>query len=276
MSELEIKLNEKDQLIGAGFYSDKSTEKVSGIFYFAVDPATKNITSILKKEAPAGLLSALINGRNATKGKGQPAYFVRDIAINTDGSIIIIAECELQLLGIYGSYSGLPGTRQVLSSLNRLDLDDVIITKINADGSVAWFSKIPKQQTTPFSGSIGYLHLAMQSPLFLLAARDYTSNLGIGSLVSDKKIFIIFNDHPQNLRPKANPNKPRTMLKPKKSTTVIVTLDANGASSKKALFSSKKTGTIVNPGLQLYTSGNALIFYASKGVKYRFVKVMIE
>lgn len=158
---------DKDYLICSGFYSNKEGsnswlarnsyfDDVDGIALFKI----KKDGTIYDEnfhEIPTEVLNQYESARTVRKNerkerKGESAEFkdleLRDIAINTDGSVILVGE---QYFTIYHQSYGGGGMGMGMGGMNSggyytYHYCDLLVTKINADGKLGWMKKVPKNQ----------------------------------------------------------------------------------------------------------------------------------
>ncbi|MEO8233976.1 MAG: hypothetical protein ABI549_01060 [Flavobacterium sp.] len=140
----------KDYLICGGFYSNGKGDfdDCDGILAFKI----KQDGTIYDKtfhEIPLEVLNQYESERTKKKNekkerKGDGAKFsdldLIDLAVNDDGSIVLVG--EQYFVVVHTSYSPQGGTRTTYT----YHYADMLVSKINADGTLGWMRKIAKNQ----------------------------------------------------------------------------------------------------------------------------------
>ena len=142
---------EKDFLVAGGFYSNgvkNDFDDCDGIVTFKV----KEDGMIYDKafhEIPLEILNAYEDSRTQKKNEKEErekdnAKFsdldLHDIVVNGDGSIILVG--EEHFINSYRNFGQELGGK----SSYRYFYCDILVTKINPDGTLGWMKKIPKKQ----------------------------------------------------------------------------------------------------------------------------------
>jgi hypothetical protein len=138
----------KDYMICAGFYnSGTSSKNVDGIIAFKLgkeDKAYDMVTypiplEILNQNATRK--EKRKNGKDGDDSKGEFKDLVFDgVKIQEDGSLLLMSE-QFYTKTHYTSNGNGGG-----SSYTTYHYEDMLVTKISADGSLAWMKKLPKTQ----------------------------------------------------------------------------------------------------------------------------------
>lgn len=167
------------QVICTGFYTkrESKTTEPDGVFVFNIDQANK----LLKHhhyEFPIEILTQYKNARQQSriahadrKGHAEMNNLkLNKIVVDSDNSLVIIGEVEFIITSTNTTTNGGTFTRTTYHYY------DILVTKINADGSLAWMRKLPKRQIgSRGRGSMSFKHLKL----------------------NDQHYFI-FLDHPNN------------------------------------------------------------------------------
>jgi len=153
MSSIRLFESGDDKIVVAGYYSDggkngKSFSGISGLFKFDLvkgesefniayyDIPVEIITqNMRKKDVAKNKKKEDKNGKAALEKLTPDSYFVSE-----DGSIVIIGEQYYVVAHTSRSSNG--STRTTYT----YHYEDVLITKINKDGSLAWMKKLAKRQ----------------------------------------------------------------------------------------------------------------------------------
>ncbi|TGD57599.1 hypothetical protein [Flavobacterium humi] len=150
ISKLWLFDTDKDFLVCGGFYSNGKGDfdDCDGLIAFKI----KEDGSIYDKtfhEIPLEVLNQYESERTKKKNekkerKGDDANFsdleLNDLVVNSDGSIVLVGEQYFTIT--HTSYSPQGGYR----SYTTYHYCDMLVSKINADGSLGWMKKIAKNQ----------------------------------------------------------------------------------------------------------------------------------
>ena len=151
-----------DYMVCAGFYSKlKSSNNADGIF-LAKAGKDGEVYDVAKYEIPLSVLNQYTSARTQKKTskreKKNKAEFdeleLRNLIIGDDGSIVMIGEQYYVL--VHTSYSSDGKSRTYYT----YHYNDMLITKIDPDGELAWMKKLPKRQTgRKGRGGMGYKYV---------------------------------------------------------------------------------------------------------------------
>lgn len=236
------------QIIATGLFGEKRVYTVQGTFYQRINKETKAVEVSSSKEFGADYLSQFMSDRKAKKGKELHEFDLSDLVVRADGGAVLVA--EQYYITTHTNYN--PNTG-VTTTTTIYHYNDLLVTSINPDGTIAWVKKVPKRQVTREDGG-------------------YWSSYALA--VTDDKIHFFFNDNPKNLE-RTPEDKPKNMNSRKKAMVVAVTLDMEGNYSKQSLFQNKDLKTITRPKVCKQVRGDEIILLGEKGKKYRFAKVTL-
>lgn len=236
ITDISYSIDPEFGIICSGFYGNveakRSRDEINGIFFFRVNKETRQVESLGTKELDKQFIADLTSQRNADKGRGISTVFnLKHFVQKDDGSAILVSEYSFSYVVEHCSTDPKTGARSC-SYVYHYVRNNIIAININPDGSIKWLANIPKlQHTTNDNG--------MFSSFIFGTAQD--------------KMFFIYNDNPKNMdATKVKSDKDLyTMTKPKKSTTVVVTLDESGKYTKKALFNNKDNKMILRTASSL-------------------------
>jgi len=252
ITDLGCKVTDDDKLAIAGFYSDKGTTSIKGVCFMLVDAESQEIIKQGSKDFDASFLE-LFRRKDINKKKDDPEIYEYDldnIVVRSDGGALLLAEQ-------YYVYVVTTTSRQGTLVTTRTDYyyhyNDIIAININPDMSIQWATKIPKRQTTVNDG--GY----------------YSS---YSYAVKEDKIYLVFNDDPDNLN-QTDPRSIADYTSPKKSVSTLVTINSDGKWKKDLLFSNKEEGVILRPKICEQSAADQMFLYAEKGNNYVIGKIML-
>lgn len=170
-----------ESLILAGFYGNKRGRQVDGIFYCNVNKDGKE-SDFKTYEIPSEIIKQYMSTRAQNKidkkeGKGKDIGLtnmrIREITFEKDGSVLISSE-EYFFTVTYNQKTG--------QTYYNHYYQDILITKINKDGELAYWKKMPKNQ---YAGGTS-------SPV-------YRGGMGYKVVNTDKFYYYIFLDNVKNI-----------------------------------------------------------------------------
>ncbi len=248
ISDVKMTINEKGDIICAGFYSNKSSTAIIGSFYLKIDRQSKEVTSKGTMDFDKDFLVQFMSERRVSKGKELYNYLLRHLVLRDDGGAVLVGEQYYEVM--VQSYD--PQTKMTTYTYYYY-YNDIIVVSIKPDGNISWAKKIPKYQVSRNDG--GY----------------YSS---FSFAVSGDKMYFMFNDNPKNMKA-AQTNKYRYMNKPQKSMAVLVTMDSNGNQDRQAMFNNKDLKIILRPKLFMQMNEHRMILYGEKGSTFKLADVRI-
>jgi hypothetical protein len=170
-------------MICAGYYNNgKDLSAADGVILLKVgsDGKTYDISSY---EIPLEILNQYVSLRTQKKNEkaddNDKAQFaeleLRELHIEKDGSILLIGEQHFITSRTYYSSSG--GSRTVYY----YHYNDLLITKIDASGKLAWMKKIPKRQVGMNGrGGMGYKYISdRDNHYFVFLDNEKNLNLSV-------------------------------------------------------------------------------------------------
>jgi len=165
----------EDEIILAGYYGKDYRAGTDGVFMFKLDE-NGEVTEEASYEVPVEVMSMYMTerqqGRMEKKDEkrdlSMPNMFLREIVFSADGGVTIVGE-KYYVVTHYDSKTG--------RTTYTYHYDEILMTRIDGDGELAWMKKLPKRQ---FGGSY-------------LGGMSYFSMLGKNSQ------FILFMDNVKNM-----------------------------------------------------------------------------
>jgi hypothetical protein len=249
ISDMSFRVNKNQDLIAAGFFSNKGrySDEIAGTFYLSLDGKTKEVkTSGLKVFEKTFLLN-FMSARKAQRGDELREFKIDQIIERTDGGAYMVA--EQRYVQTVTSYNG-----RYVSTDYYYNFNDLIVASINSDGRINWVKAVPKTQVT---------------------VNDKGPYSSYSMDISGNSINFIYNDNTRNL---AIPNSRdyRTFGGPKKSTCVLVTLNDTGDLTRRPLFAERDKKIFARPKIYLQTSPNELLMYNDRGKIFKLLKLSFE
>ncbi len=150
VNDLKIEMdNRNNQVVVAGFYSDKSSPGVVGFFYVFVDVATKDISQ--KTFIPFDeQLTNKINRSTLLQAKEYVFNLgIKRTILRRDGGALLIGEA------MHTSDYNMPRTSfdtYFNSTSTNYNYEDIVVLSINPDGSLLWGEVLNKRQQSEEDG----------------------------------------------------------------------------------------------------------------------------
>ncbi len=260
-TDMNIAINEDNDIICGGFYSEEGTISIKGCYFLCIDGETKNIKTKSFKDFSIGFLTQYMKERKAekTKKKAQKGkdvelykYNLNDFILRSDGGAVLVG--EQQYLYIQRTTSTNSSGATTTTTTYHYYYNDIIVININPNGEIDWAEKIPKYQHT-------------------INDDGFYSSYALAA-VSDK-LFFIFNDNAKNLYYKGSGNV-ENFTKGKNSIVSIVELDANGNQTRTALFKDNDVEVLTRPKVCEQISNNEMIIFGQRRKAQQFGKVTFK
>jgi len=261
ITDMQIALNSKNDIICAGFYSNVGTFSINGSYYMNIDGSSGEITNKNFKEFDLDFITQNMTEREAERTKKKESkgkdvelyeYDLDDLIIRDDGGVILIGE-QFYINIFTTTYTNANGS-MTSTSTTHYYYNDIIVININPEGKIDWAKKIPKYQESVNDGG---------------TYSSYTKGF-----LSDK-LFFIFNDNPKNLTNKGN-GKLSNYNPNRESIVALVTMDSDGNQSKEALYKMKRSDVLIRPKLSKQISENEMILFGKKGKMQQFTKLIYK
>jgi hypothetical protein len=242
INSADLKINtQSNNVICSGFYNDQDNEVLKGLFYFEID----NSGAVVRKnnkDFPQEFVEEFKKNKGTKKDKKNnddddlglaKSFRIDNIHARPDGGAYLIS--EFYQLVITTSSKGYT-TYHYYSN-------DIIVVNIGVDGTIDWFHRIPKRQ-----------HEINQY--------KYSSYL---SMVSNGKLFVLFNDNPRNLEIDDDEKSAGVVGSFKKTNCMLHIIDVTGKAVKQELFKNDEIETTLCPRYSRVIDENTIILYAEKG-----------
>lgn len=252
ITDMQIEVN-NDNLVCAGFYSNKGTYSIRGTYVLNVDLKTKEIKTRSFKEFGIDFITQNMSNREAKKAKrtdkkgDEPElydYALDRLLIGRDGSAMLIG--EQYYVDAVTSTSYING-RTTTTTNYYYYYNDIVVVKIDPSGQIQWAEKIAKQQRS---------------------VNDHGFYSSYTLAIVNGKICFLFNDNPENLNydGKGRPEN----YNARKSVVVIVSFDKEGKQTKQPVFNTADAEVIVRPKVCEQISNHEVILFGQKRKKQQF------
>lgn len=259
LTDFTLRVTEDNDLICAGFYSDKATSLVGGSFYMKIDGESKKVIAEDFSDFELDFITQNLTEKQEKKAKKKAArgkevelfeYDLDEIILREDGGAVLIGEQYYVRVSTSTITDANGGTRT--TTTYHYYYNDIIVISISPDGKIEWKEKIAKRQhSTNDSG--------------------YFSSYVL--MVDDDKLRFIFNDNGENLFYKDGDKIHNFTRKLKRAMVSMVTMDSRGVQKREALFTALESGVLVRPKVSEQVSDDELVIYGQWKKYYRFAKM---
>ena len=221
IQHIKFVMDRQNNVIGAGFYSDKKLGTYSGIFSFRIDHQTRQYdkrTFPISKEVFAAAAPKNKPEFYPEKGKrGFFDFFVNQLVADQAGNFYLVAE-QISEVSYY------------------LEYGDVLIAKITPSQKMDWLLTVPKKHKSLYQESIfsyGFAH-------------------------TPTGLFLIFNDNPENYLPN---KRTRYHLPYEGGPTANVLVQVEPEGTVRYRFMNKQLSMTLVPSKTYQLSDQALAVY---------------
>ncbi|WP_296384217.1 hypothetical protein, partial [Winogradskyella sp.] len=280
----EMLANKEGQLHLVGFYSSvrkngKANKELKGIYAAAVTVATNTVDRLNFNEFDYETKVKLIGERRAKKGKDvKPLYVTHSLIEKNDGGLILLSEYQLVIQGRAAGIGPLAFTP--ITFIN----NEIIVTSLNPDGTVAWSNVIPKKQkasyTTLSLGIFGFsnqgnfsVSAGIMVPLTVMGkGPEYLSAMPI---YHNDKLTVIFNDNTKNYGV-TDIEKIKWLGNYNKAVPAAMTFDSEGNFTRLDQENAEKYQLVLRPRVFYRTSPSEYIIYSSRKSKDKLGRMTIS
>ncbi len=269
---IDLDVNDQDELIGMGFYSDKKIQLIDnykGFFFIKIDPRTKEVVASNVSPFSEELIEELAGKRKAKKGKFPP-YVVRKSIPLDNGGYAVVAEHYVYTQNTTTSSSGQQQTTETWLFGN------VVVMYMSPDGKMETASVIKKKQYC--TAKNGGASLLQQLGFGLYPGVNELPYYGISIIENDNNIYIMYNENPKNEQRVKDGKNPKS-VRQRNSVTMLNTFKPDGSTYGEVLFKSKDASEGVKmplmPMSYVQYSDNSAIIFGRKGKKMRATRITI-
>lgn len=229
-----------------GFFSNDTEFSAAGTFFFRIDGASLKVVASGLKPFSRDVLTAFNRNRRDDQVQELQDIYFDHFVVRSDGSALFVAEQHRVEQRWRTDIT--TGRQEILYYYH---YDDLLVVDVNADGSIGWTVRIPKEQ---------------------VSVNDQGPFSSYALLAGEKQVHILFNDDPENATLlTANPDaRPEIMSATKRSTAVLVSLNADGQVSRQNLFRNADSDVILRPKIWLDGGAGELFLFAQQRKNYRF------
>ena len=267
-----------------GFYSNvrkngKALKNLRGVYSVVVNSKNNEVENISFNDFDYETKVKLIGERRAKKDKDiKPLYRTHSIIEKEDGGVILLSEYHTVVVGDKTGF-GPMAVHPVIYTHN-----EIIVTSLNPDGSIAWSNVVPKQQTASFTvlsvgfwGGYGNGTFAVGGSITIPVA-----NLGKGPeylsaipIYSDHKLTVLFNDNKKNIG-EVDIEEIRSMGNYNKAIPSAFVFNENGDVERIDQEDFQKKQLVLRPGVFLRKNPKEYIIYSSRKSKDKLGRMYIK
>ena len=242
ITDLNFRIADNEDIICAGFYSDKGTLSIKGTYFLSVDAKSGKIKKNGIKQFDTEFLSGFMSEVKAKKGNKELYRFSIDqIILRSDGGALLIAEqFYIREVSRYNQATGFYDYTYYYY------YNDIIVINIKPDMSIEWATKIPKRQVTTNDGG----HFSSYA-----------------YAIQGGQIHLIYNDNVKNVT-KNNPSK-TFAFNGKRSVVVQATINKDGELSRKLVSSNKAEKILTRPKSCEQIADDEMIIYGELRKYYK-------
>ncbi|KGL63367.1 hypothetical protein [Polaribacter sp. Hel1_85] len=206
-----------DNLRLIGYYSEDKVFGIKGVSTFIVDTNNLEVIEKKKQKLPLKVFEDLYGYRNAkNKKNAELTSFTLDYLLeDEEGNTYLVAE-EFYVTQVYVS-NGMNGGMYVTT----YHYDDILITKLDADGNLNWGRSIFKRDTSPSYNAFlnnGKLHVLLNSGKNLTAKTDGRLKVSKGWFESSSLYVFLYDKDGNVSHEKIQDNKGKTKYIPYKGS----------------------------------------------------------
>jgi hypothetical protein len=274
--------NQTLQLVG--FYSSvrpngKANKELKGVYHASLNINNNSVNQLKYNEFDYDTKVKLIGKRRADKGKDvQPLYNIHSIIEKNDGGLIVLSEYQLVMVGQSSGIGPLAFT-----PVNYIK-NEVIVTSLNADGSIAWSNVLPKEQAAAVTvmsfsfgaiGGGGNFTVGGSVSIPLTQMGKGPEYLGLIPMYKNGELDILINDNIKN-KGVTDIEKIKSMGNYNNAVPSIFSFDSNGNITRKDPEEAIKNELVLRPGVYYRKSANEFIIYASRKSQNKLGRMVLD
>jgi hypothetical protein len=274
IDRLSFGFDANQNLMVSGFYETKAKSGIfsysglTGTFFMSIDKKTGEEKAKSFQDFDKEVYESYYSPKQLQKMTTPtlPSNFLpRQIVQKEDGGVV----------SVYEEYSYSYSQSQS-GAVEVTYYGNLLVTNINADGTIKWVKIIPKRQIfikrKPAIG-IGVPGLSVSALISLKS--DQTIYYSFLMAVTGDKIVFVFNDEPvnQEIRPAYDTEM---MKKIKGTVPMMVSLSEGGEVTKHTLFEATDFDIIIRPRISFQSSETRILIYGSKGDTDKFGVLTVE
>ena len=236
----------------AAFYSNtKKAKEINGLMLMKVSSADGSVLSYNSQDISASMLTNEYDEddddeeskeeraerkkfENLSKDDDgiNRSFKIRALTPTQDGGMAFVAE----KFYTYTSTRYSPVSKSYITYIAYLS-QELLISKFNEDGKIAWMKLVPKKQQEHISSDAS---ISVDNYFVSRFGFPHWGGIGVLSIPNKNTFSILMNDNPRNSDITRAGQKARAMLNPKKSHAFLLNVDlASGEIKRKFIFSNE-------------------------------------
>ena len=233
ISDMQILIDDKNDLLVSGFYGEKSSARTKGMFYLKIDSKSKDIAKDRRVEFPEDFILDQMSDKAKAKAKKKAdrkgeevqlvSYDVREMLLKDDGGFVVLAE-QYRFWTTTTTTTNSNGASTTKTTYHYM-YNDLIVLNVSPDGEIEWYTRVPKHQYSTNDGG-------------------YRSSYTLG--VAGTKILVVYNDAVENLNFEKVADM-RNFRTGKDGGIVLATIDGSGNVKRKLLYTYMKKDDVFIP-----------------------------
>ncbi|NMM48528.1 hypothetical protein [Marinigracilibium pacificum] len=238
LNDLQIMVDNQMNIICSGFYSNKESRNIKGVYYSRINSKTKKTdietfedfsTELLSKEATDRKKDALEKKDKKGKDEELEDFDIDKVILKEDGGLVLFAEKFFTRTHTSSNGNGGYTTR------TSYHFDDILAISLDSQGKVLWSNLIEKSQSGLFYSSYNV------------------------AIVEDRT-YVLYNEHEKNLnRIKDDPYV--SFFGWKSWNATLTEIDSKGNMKGEVLFNCNDIGVINVPIVSSQISSNEMIIF---------------
>jgi hypothetical protein len=285
----EMLMTANNTLNLVGFYSSvnkrgKANWKLKGVYSATINASSNEVTNLKFNVFDHATKVKLIGERRAKKNKDIPPYYsTHSLIEKEDGGLIFLAEYRQSIIGNSGGI-GIGGIGISFTPITFLT-NEIIVTSLNADGSVEWANVLAKDQRASFTtmsiGMYGFSNgsnfsvgVGIAIPIAVLGkGPEY---LGAIPFYSNGELSVVFNDNKKNMG-ETDIEEIKSLGNYNKAIPTAFTFSKdNGDITRLDPEELREDQLILRPGVYFMKTNKEYIIYSSRKSEDKLGRITIE
>lgn len=277
ITDMTFRIADDGQLVCSGFYSERGTYSIKGIYYFRLDPVTHQFNNRNHKPFDFEFLTEHLSDKNKERARSAELandrrrapelfdYSLDELVLRSDGGAVLVAEqffIYQETTRDYPYYGGYPYYGYYPYSYYRpyyqtnyyYNYNDIIVVNIKPTGEIEWSSRIPKLQETRNEG--GYFS-------------SYAMAIGAD------RFYFVFNDNARNYDPTRKTNRMYN-YNGTESVIVLAEVSKEGKVSAVPLATNRDAGVITRPKICKQIGRREMVIFGERSSTFRFASLKFD
>lgn len=255
---LNFKVLKDNNIVLAGFYSNRGVNSVKGVVYYVINGDTKQIIHQSTKEFGFDFVTSNLSESKRNKLKDStrktalpelPKFNLDHLILRGDGGALLLAEqYDYSVYSYYDYFSRTYTNRYVYM------YDDIVAVSINPEGNIDWATRVPKHQETMDDEGI------------------YSSYC---YAVSGDKLVFLYNDNPRNYN-RDQKSRVRYEFDAYNGMPAYAIIESDGTLRTGLLENGTDDKQFIRPSICKQTALSKLLIYKEYNGRYKWGEVMVK